>query len=163
MAYHGFLTDWLLMKAKDFRTAKFAGKPYDLHPWDFLLSILTVAVVGPIMAVVLLLLTLLKLLPIILRAYLNHIGASGNWFRGNFPLLSILFYLLMYPLIPALGALLLPGTVAYMLLAGGQGALEVWKENGDFGAGWRVIKEAFGNVRTGEGSGVQDKRQDHAR
>jgi hypothetical protein len=93
--------------------------PYEIHPWNYTLAALVAVFGGAALALAFLGLILLKLVPLLLRAVINHARSAGAWFKGGH-LGMIVAYLGYFIGIPVVAALSLPASIAYGFYVGAQ-------------------------------------------
>ena len=146
-AYWGFLTVWVTGHLRVARTSPAKGEPYNIHPWNYTLAALMYVLGWAFSSAVLVLIVLAKLVPIILRAYVNHVLAAPAY--GPFPWskkwmwwFSPLWWL-AFPLLPVGAALLVPGALVYASYYAAIAAADTVKERGAFAPGLTRLKEAI--------------------
>lgn len=123
LAYHGALSILLLERLKEWRTGvpPPGERPWDLHPLEALCAALVAVVGAVVLAVALLLLALIKVLPMLVRAYLNHVRATPAWApvpgMKRFVCLYALGYWATYVAIPVAAALFVVAAPFYGVFA----------------------------------------------
>ena len=145
-AYWGFLSVWVIGHMRVARTAPRGAKPYDIHPWNYLLALFVYTLGWILTTIALELIVLVKLAPIILRAYVNHFVAapaygpfpwSKNWKWWFSPM-----WWFAIPLLPVAAVLLLPGAMVYGSYVSAIAAADTVKARGALGPAFVRLRDA---------------------
>jgi len=151
--YHGMCLVATPARLKEIRTRKFGAdhEPYDIHPLNEMLALLFALLGGVAAAIVLVLLLTVKLLPILARAYSNHVKSTSAWapFPGQkrFNPAVSLGYFSAYLLIPVAAAAAFPLIALYGFVLSERGAMAVREAHGNFGPGIASIRGGIKKVR----------------
>ena len=151
---------WVPGTLRHVRTARFTEdhEPWDIHPLNALAAVLVYALGWATLSVVLLLLLAVKMLPMLGRAYANHVSAFASWApvpctRGFKWHMSV-GYVLAFALFPVLAALLVPGMIVYSAYLAAQAAMDTIAARGQLTPGWQRLRDGVITVRDGCGGGV---------
>jgi len=147
--YWGFCTGYVINAARHVRTARFAHdhEPWDLHPLNWLIALCTYALGWVVTSVLLLLIVAVKLLPMLLRAYSNHLYVFKVWSplpcSKGFKWYMGLGYFLAFGFFPVAGALLFPAMIVYAAYLAALAALDVVMYRGRVAPGLGRLREGI--------------------
>jgi len=151
--FWGFCTGYLVNAARHVRTARFPPdhEPWDLHPLNWIVALGTYVLGWVVTSVLLLLIVAIKLLPMLLRAYSNHVYVFKVWSplpcSKNFKWYMGLGYFLAFAFFPVAGALLFPAMIVYAAYLAALAALDVLLYRGRVTPGLARLSEGVKAVQ----------------
>lgn len=116
-------------------------EPVDIHPGNWVLCGVSFLLVTVCLALPTLLLAVLKLVPMLLRAYASHFAVAGFWFRsGGKSSAAWIAYLFALPIVAAAS---LPAALLWSAYVGGKAAAAVIAARGSLEPVWPTARDAF--------------------
>ena len=152
-AFHGFCAVWVPGQLRLLRTKRAAETAaVDIHPLNVLIAALMYVLGWPVMSALLLLLAAVKVLPMLLRAFVNHVLAAAVWSpipcsRG-FKWWFSPAYWLIFPLLPVAAALLFPAMLVFASYVAAGAAVDAITSRGALSPGLGRMRDALVHVDT---------------